>query len=38
VIDGALRISLSRYTTEQEVQALCDGVRDAYRKLYPVLR
>lgn len=37
VIDGALRISLSRYTTEQEVQALCDGVRDAYRKLYPVL-
>ncbi|MEL7603824.1 MAG: cysteine desulfurase family protein, partial [Bacillota bacterium] len=38
VIDGALRISLSRYTTEQEVQALCDGIRDAYRKLYPVLR
>lgn len=38
VIDGALRISLSRFTTEDEINALCDGLREAVRKLYPVLR
>ena len=38
VIDGALRISLSRFTTEDEINALCDGLHEAVRKLYPVLR
>jgi len=38
VIDGALRISLSRFTTDYEINALCDGLREAVRKLYPVLR
>ncbi len=38
VIDGALRISFSRFTTEDEVNALCDGIKDAHEKLYTVLR
>lgn len=38
VIDGALRIGLSPYTTEDEINALCDGVRDAKNTLYTVLR
>ena len=38
VIDGALRISFSRFTTEDEVNALCDGIKSAREKLYPVLR
>lgn len=37
-IDGALRISFSRFTTEDEVNALCDGIKDARAKLYTVLR
>lgn len=38
VIDGALRISFSRYTTQQEVDVLCDALCDAKRTLFPVLR
>ena len=37
VIDGALRISFSRYTTEQEVDALCDALVDAQKSLFPSL-
>ncbi len=38
VIDGALRIGFSRFTTQEEIHALCDGLRDAANELYPVLR
>jgi cysteine desulfurase len=38
IIDGALRIGLSRYTTEDEIAALCDGIHDARERLYTVLR
>ena len=38
IIDGALRIGLSRYTTEDEIAALCDGIHDARDRLYTVLR
>lgn len=38
VIDGALRISFSRFTTEDEVMALCDGISEARKKLYKVLQ
>ncbi|MBP8640518.1 MAG: cysteine desulfurase [Oscillospiraceae bacterium] len=37
VIDGALRISFSRYTTKDEVNALCDGIKEASEKLFKVL-
>ena len=32
-IDGALRIGLSRYTTQEDLDALCLGLRDAYKTL-----
>lgn len=38
VIDGALRISFSRFTTQQDVDALCDALREAKQSLFPVLR
>lgn len=38
VIDGAVRIGFSRYTTLDDVTALCDGLRDAVKELYTVLR
>ena len=38
VIDGALRIGFSRYTTEDEVVSLCSGLRDAAKELFTVLR
>ena len=37
VIDGALRISFSRYTTREDVDALCDALRDAKHSLFPSL-
>lgn len=37
-IDGALRISFSRFTTDDEVNSLCDGIRNARKNLYTVLR
>ncbi len=37
VIDGALRISFSRFTTEDDVNALCDGIKSAREKLCTVL-
>ena len=37
VIDGALRISFSRFTTEDEINALCDAIKGAREKLYTVL-
>ena len=37
VIDGALRISFSRYTTEADVDAFCDALCDAQRSLFPSL-
>ena len=37
VIDGALRVSFSRYTTPEEVDALCDGLLEASRSLFTVL-
>ena len=33
VIDGAIRVGLSRYTTEQEIDALCDALRSARESL-----
>ena len=38
VIDGALRIGLSRYTTAAEIGALCDGLSQAAKSLCKVLR
>lgn len=38
VIDGALRIGLSRYTTAAEIDALCDGLSQAAKSLCTVLR
>ncbi len=32
-VDGALRIGLSRYTTEEDLDALCRGLRDAHAQL-----
>lgn len=37
VIDSALRISFSRYTTIEEVDALCDGLLRAKQQLFPTL-
>lgn len=37
VIDGALRVSFSRFTTQADVNALCDGLRDARTSLFPAL-
>ena len=37
VIDGALRISFSRFTTIQEIDALCDALRDARSQLRTAL-
>lgn len=31
VIDGAIRVSLSRYTTQEEIDAFCAAIRDAKR-------
>lgn len=38
VIDGALRIGFSRFTTEAEIDALCDGLFSASKELCTVLR
>ena len=38
VIDGALRISFSRFTTAEEVDALCDALRDARASLRSALK
>lgn len=38
VIDGALRIGLSRYTTKDEIDALCNGIFAARQSLRPALR
>ena len=37
VIDGALRVSFSRYTTREDIDALCDALRDAKQSLFPSL-
>lgn len=37
VIDGALRIGLSRFTTEDEINALCDGLAEASQRVYKKL-
>ena len=37
VIDSALRISFSRFTTIEEVDALCDGLLRAKQQLFPTL-
>ena len=37
VIDSALRISFSRYTTIEDVDALCDGLLRAKQQLFPTL-
>ena len=37
VIDGALRVSFSRYTTEAECSAFCEALAAARRELYPSL-
>ena len=36
-IDSALRISFSRFTTMDEVDALCQGLLDAKQELFPTL-
>ena len=37
VIDGALRISFSRYTTMEEVDKLCQALIEAHGSLFPAL-
>ncbi len=37
IIDGALRISLSRFTRAEEMKALCDGILAASQSLFKVL-
>lgn len=37
VIDGALRISFSRYTTPEDCAAFCEALAAAQRELYPSL-
>ena len=37
VIDGAIRVSFSRYTTMEEADALCDALEEAKESLFPVL-
>lgn len=37
VIDGALRISFSRYTTAEEADALCQALIEAHESLFPSL-
>ncbi|MBR0352832.1 MAG: cysteine desulfurase [Oscillospiraceae bacterium] len=32
-IDGSIRIGLSRYTTGEDVTALCEGIREAWKSL-----
>ena len=32
-IDGAIRIGLSRFTTQEDIDALCEGLLDACRSL-----
>ena len=32
-IDGAIRVGLSRYTTQEDVDALCEGLIEAGRTL-----
>ena len=32
-IDGALRLGLCRYTTQEDIDALCEGLRDAHATL-----
>ena len=38
VIDGALRISFSRFTTQEEADALCSALIEAHNSLFPSLR
>ena len=38
VIDGALRIGLSRYTSHYEAEFFCTALREASESLYPSLR
>jgi cysteine desulfurase len=37
VIDGALRISLSRYTTQEEIDLFCSALQSARKELLPSL-
>ena len=37
VIDGALRISFSRYTTQEEADTLCKALIEAHDSLFPAL-
>lgn len=37
VIDGALRIGLSRFTTESEINALCDSLSEASKNVFKKL-
>ena len=37
VIDGALRVSFSRYTTAEDCAALCEALAAAKQELYPAL-
>lgn len=38
VIDGSIRISLSRYSTQADIDAFCDALRAARETLLPALR
>ena len=38
VIDGALRISFSRYTMQEEADALCSALIEAHASLFPSIR
>ena len=38
VIDGALRISFSRFTTQEEADTLCSALIEAHNSLFPSLR
>ena len=38
VIDGSIRVGLSRFTTAEEIDEFCSALRDAHERLFTVLR
>jgi len=38
IIDGAIRVSISRYSTIAEINAFCDGIKTARESLFTILR
>ena len=38
VIDGSIRVGLSRFTTAEEIDEFCSALREARERLFTVLR